>query len=300
MNQSPLYRSARVVYFSGTGCTALVARVLREAFVRHGVEAASHELRAGVPDPEGSPDLLVVVYAVHACNAPEPVYEWIGRLPDGRRADGSPSPVVVLSNSGGGEVWPNLACRVGVISRLAKRGYRTVHDQMLVMPSNWIVASKPPLAARLLEILPERCDQVVARVLAGRERHSRPGWIDRLTSACGEAEKIGAHEFGKRIRVSAACNACGLCARQCPAANITMNGSRPVFGKKCLLCLKCFYACPTQALSPGFAKFILVPSGFNLKDIESSLPWPEAVDVEREAAGWVWSGVRKYLLETPD
>jgi ferredoxin len=293
-------RTVRVVHFSGTGCTSLVAATLRQAFVRRGLAVEAQELRAGVADLPGMPDLLAIAYAVHGCNAPHPVYEWIKRLPDGRRPDGQPSPVLVVANSGGGEVKPNKACRVGVIKRLQKRGYRVVYDKMIVMPSNWIVETKEALAARLLEVLPAKVEFLVAEVLAGRELHSRPGPLDRLISALGEGEKLGAREFGRRIRVSSACNGCGLCARHCPAANIRLENRLPVFGKDCLLCLKCLYDCPAKALSPGMARFILVPAGFSLAALHAKLPWPEPVDVAALAEGWVWAGVRKYLLETAD
>lgn len=45
------------------------------------------------------------------------------------------------------------------------------------------------------------------------------------------------------------CNACGLCARECPLQAIEMKDELPVFGEGCVACGLCVSLCPTQALA---------------------------------------------------
>jgi len=52
----------------------------------------------------------------------------------------------------------------------------------------------------------------------------------------------------RRLHADDACTRCGLCARICPAGNITMGSDGPVFGDRCLLCLRCLHHCPAQAV----------------------------------------------------
>lgn len=42
--------------------------------------------------------------------------------------------------------------------------------------------------------------------------------------------------------------------------------------------------------------FVVIKEGYSLKALEQKVPYPEPVDVEKLAKGFVWSGVRKYLL----
>jgi ferredoxin len=270
----------------------MVADVFEKAFTEKGIEVLKFSVTGKEIPQEDKDDMLLVVYAVHACNAPEPVYRWIKSLSAEVRGRAA-----VISVSGGGEVSPNTACRVNCIKKLRKKGYDVIYDKMLVMPSNWIVETKEPLAVKLLEVLPERVDRIINDLIAGTRRSSRPALIDRLFSKLGEIEKQGTGSFGKKLKCGDSCTSCGWCSSHCPAGNITIENGRAVFGAKCNLCLSCIYGCPKKAISPGIANFIVIKQGFNLKELEQKVPYPEPVDVEKLAKGFVWSGVKKYLLE---
>lgn len=290
--ESGYIKTVKIVYYSGTGNTKKVADCFEETFKNMGVSV----LKYSVTDPgipfDKSEDLLVVVYAVHAMNAPEPIYCYIDHLSqyEGGRA-------VVISVSGGGEVMPNTACRVSAKRRLRKRGIDVCYERMIVMPSNWIVETKEALAVRLLEVLPERVDKIVGDLLSGVRRMMRPNPIDRLLSRRGELEKLGTKYFGSSIKCSGSCSGCRWCSSHCPSGNIRMIDDKPVFGGQCHMCLNCIYGCPKQALSAGALKFVIIKNGFHLKELEQKIPYPEPVDVKEQAKGFVWSGVRKYLLK---
>jgi len=44
------------------------------------------------------------------------------------------------------------------------------------------------------------------------------------------------------------CNGCGICARICPADNITIEDNKPAWHQRCEYCLACMQWCPTQAI----------------------------------------------------
>lgn len=280
-----------IACYSGTGCALLVANTLADAFARTGYTAHVRRLAASEPQDIPPHDLLVLVYAVHAFNAPEPMHRWLDRGPQG-----AGRPAAVLSVSGGGEVSPNTACRRGCLRRLRRLGYDPTYERMIVMPSNWIMATSEPLAVKLLDVLPQRMARVAGDLLGGACRRTHPLFWDRALSAVGLLEQSGARMFGRSLRAADTCTGCGLCARQCPASNITLRDGRPVFGNRCNLCLSCTYGCPVQAIQPGFGRFIVIPEGFSLAELQRKSPWTDAVDIPALTKGYLWSGVRKYLL----
>lgn len=284
-------KNVKIMYYSGTGSTRKVAGCFEDCLKDKGISVQTYSVVEKNTPQVQEEDLLLVVYAVHGLNAPEAVYRWINGLPavEGKRA-------VVVSVSGGGEASPNTASRVRCIRRLEKKGYLVTYETMLVMPSNWIVATHEALAVKLLEVLPSKVELVVSDILSGVGRRTKPFWIDRCLAWICEMEKMGAKEFGKRIKCNGDCNGCGSCSNNCPAGNIKMEGGRPAFGKQCHMCLNCLYGCPRKALTPGIMKFVMIKEGYSLKELENKEPWPEPVNVQELAKGFVWAGVKKYLL----
>jgi ferredoxin/protein involved in ribonucleotide reduction len=57
----------------------------------------------------------------------------------------------------------------------------------------------------------------------------------------------------RKYRVSDACTRCGLCARVCPADNITVD-SKVRFGDKCEVCYACLHICPKNAIHLRFER----------------------------------------------
>ena len=136
-----------IVYYSGTGGTERVAKCFEETYNQAGYDVWIHRIFAGKEIQNNEKVPLLLIYTVHACNAPEAVYKWIDGIEFANKI-----PAAVISVSGGGEVSPNTACRISAIKRLEKKGYKVTYDKMLVMPSNWMVATKKPLATMLLAV----------------------------------------------------------------------------------------------------------------------------------------------------
>ena len=47
------------------------------------------------------------------------------------------------------------------------------------------------------------------------------------------------------------CIGCGKCEKICPARNIKLVDSRPVWGKNCFSCCACYHICPVKAIDYG-------------------------------------------------
>ncbi len=278
-------KNALVVYFSGTGGTARAADAVAAALVSRGVSVNKQEIHHSNVIENGGEDLLVLLFAVHAMNAPEPVYRWLTSM---KSVQGTPA--AVLSVSGGGEVFPNKACRVSSIKRLKKKGYDVIYEDMLVMPSNMNPATPDDLAVKLVQVLPQKAQKIADDLLAGVKRRTKPGLVNRSVSVLCEMEKFGAHQFGKGLFANEKCTGCGWCARQCPSGNISMAGKAPVFNGKCVMCFRCVYGCREQAIKAKFMKSFLNQNGFDIKRFDTV----QAAD-EVKPSGVAWKGVSKYL-----
>ena len=57
----------------------------------------------------------------------------------------------------------------------------------------------------------------------------------------------------RKFRVSDSCIGCGICAKNCPLQNITMQNDRPHWNGHCTNCMSCYHRCPKNAISFGKA-----------------------------------------------
>lgn len=280
----------RVVYFSGTGGTKIVANYFETLFKDKGLIVNKTEINAKLEILDENEDLLVLLYPVYSGNSPRIVNEWI-KLQN--KVDYTSC--VIISVSGGGEISPNTASRLKCKKQLKRKGYNIFYENMLIMPSNCIVRTKEDLAIRLLKVLPKKVSDIINQIMKGNKHIMKPLVIDRFLSLIFRLESIGAKRFGRKIKISERCIGCSLCERNCPTENINMIDGKPSFGNKCIMCLKCLYSCPKNALKPGVFKSMVFKEGFNLKRIEEKLNKKDLQPVSDLTKGYIWKGVKKYL-----
>ena len=93
------------------------------------------------------------------------------------------------------------------------------------------------------------------------------------------------------------CTSCGWCADNCPTKNIEIIDSKPEFKDRCLICLRCVYGCPANALYPKKFKFLLVKGGYSLAKVEKRMEDKEILPLNKIRAGILFGGVKKYIKD---
>lgn len=286
-------KNIALVWFSGTGGTQRAAQELEAALTHLGARVESIRICRDAAPPSSPPEVLGVLFPVHAFHEPKPVRTYLETLPPGEG-----KPAFVLSVSGGGDMCPNTASRVSVVRQLARKGYRVDYEGMLVLPSNIGFATGFPLDRILLDLLPARAAAVARSLDREEARHPRILAVDRFFAWSGRLEERGARRFGRNIKAGPACTGCGQCRDLCPTGNIRMEGDRPVFGNACAFCMGCLYRCPAGDLAPRFLKAAKLPGGLSIEGIAAGPAVPEGYADGPMRPGILWSGVVKYVKET--
>ncbi len=323
-----------IVYFSGTGGTETAAVELKKLLDKRGNPSRIYSLDRYKADGGElqtialTAGFLFVLFPVHAADAPLPVYEWLQTMRaaepeksaasesdtrDNKDGEYSGAAAVIFSVSGGGSIWPNNDCRRRVIRQLELKGIPVIYERMLVMPTNWTIPTPALVSALLLKALPYKLKKSLADIENGKVRRKSFAFGSAMISWVAKLEHKGARRFGRNLYATEACNGCGWCARSCPRYNISMgdvtdkeHDPRPQFDNSCVLCMRCIYGCPQQAIEPGFLKFMKIEKGFSLPGREetSAVPpvtYPPKTEVteilKTNVPGLMWKGVRKYLTE---
>ena len=190
----------------------------------------------------------------------------------------------------------NTACRLSTINSLIKKGYDVFYEEMFVMPTNCLTSNSDALNAMLFNVLPQKADNAVRKILSGAIHRKKPYIIDRIISKSMIIEKRMSKSFGKKLSISNNCTGCGMCAQNCPRNNIEIQNGNPVFKKNCVMCLKCIYSCPEKAIILKTLKSFILKDGFDIDVIEEKskniISYPPAKEA---AKGFLYKGVREYL-----
>jgi ferredoxin len=294
-----ILKKVKLVCFSGTGGTTRFTTLLEENLKKNNsevqvllleaksIERAKKEGTFGVE----SSDIIVILFPVHAFDAPEPMYSWIKTLP---LSNGLP--VALISVSAAGEYWINQSCRVGLIKALSQKGYNIFYERMIIMPFNMIIATNEIFSIRLLQVLPIKAENTAVEILSFKYRRTYPPLKSRILTSICKIEKIWAKFFGKELRIRKSCTHCGLCERNCPMGNIQMKSGRPQFGWHCVACLRCIYACPTNSIYPIISRFMVIRDGYNLMKIEKQVE-RVTLEFDEKLASGSYSIFKEYLLK---
>ncbi|MDF2988198.1 MAG: hypothetical protein K0R50_3708 [Eubacterium sp.] len=285
-------KSVMLVYFSGTGGVKRIAETFRFNLSNRGITVIENNLDLSIVNcnrySNMSVDQIILIFPVHAFDAPDPIYRWIENT--GITGDR----IAVISVSGGGEVWPNTGCRNNCCRALEQKGLTVSYERMMCMPSNWVFNINDHMAMWLLRIIPDKVNNILDELLCGKVRRTKykKGPFRKLIT---KLEKQNTAKFAKELAIDDNCTGCGLCAAHCPVDNIELRVKKPVFKENCIMCYRCIYNCPSHALKSK--SFMVLKNGYNLTAVERRMKGIELEQVEKCCKGLMWKPVRKYLLK---
>lgn len=226
-----------IFYFTGTGNSRWTAEQIAA-----GTDDTAWDISSRQPIPNLAQETQIgLVFPVYAWGLPEPVLSFVRHL----------------ERPAGAFVFAVCTCGSEVGKTLEKLAqiYPLHSSYSLVMPNNYVVGSDVddmPAARRKIDAAQREIKKIDQEVALRKAAHRvTEGPLAGLKSSI---VNWGFNHFARRTKsfyATDACIACGLCARDCPAATISLSSGKPVWGKACYQCLRCINACPQQAIQYG-------------------------------------------------
>lgn len=227
-----------IFYFSGTGNSRWAAQQIATLT---GDEARDISRLDKAPDLKNEKQ-VGLVFPIYAWGAPEPMVAFVKTL---AKTDVFTF-AVCTCGSEAGHAMKKLAALYPISSSYS-----------LVMPNNYILGADvddPQTVRQKIDAARQGIQKMAPEILR-REKVYRveEGSHGRLKSG---AVNFGFNRFARSTKAfyaSDACNGCGLCAQNCPAATIVLVNGKPVWGQRCYQCLRCIHQCPQRAIQYGKA-----------------------------------------------
>lgn len=245
-----------LIYFSGTGNTKRITDLYVSAFEELDCEVSVAELPRDGADIKNADyvrsfDIIGIGYPIHAFNAPKIILKACKALPRLDIKHGENKRVFIYKTSGEPVRMSDLSS-LKMRKLLKKRGYAAEGEYQYVMPYNIIFRHSDTAAYKMWETA-KALVPVDALEITGGERHLPKNvifggflaWVLRV-------EHPGARLIGKFFKTTKDCTKCGLCINACPTKNIKINkNGKVVFGGSCMMCMRCAFNCPHNAIKMG-------------------------------------------------
>jgi len=244
-----------IVQFSPTGNTAYIANLLSKHLNTSNIYPLEHTAPETLVDSEH----LIILFAIHAFNAPKTVMRFVRALPQNKFKK------ISLIGVGCSVLWVNYGASTEIRKILTNKSYQIVVDEIIAMPLTLITIFPENVIKDQLKKAYDITQILASNILNEVVSHKAIPFKSHLLSNIGKIEPVAARFFGLELYAKKSCNQCSLCVRECPEHNIQLKYSVKIrFGFKCIMCMRCIYNCPQKAIAPRISKFIPIKNGYSI------------------------------------
>jgi ferredoxin len=258
-------KTIAILYFSGTGNTKAVTRLIGDEFKKKDqVEAIKVEdilKRKVVFDPTRY-DLIGLGFPVYGFTAPDNILELVETMAGIRGRE------FFIYSTCAGPFYLNDIAAAGLKSKLRKKGCAIVYEKQFYMPTNIGIRYPDELAKQLYRAAIVHSRLMVGDIERGVRKVRNDGSFPVLLRALFLIwEKMAWPQVAVDFWVKKTCDLCLKCVRSCPRNNIFVKNDRIRFRFRCLACYRCVYGCPRRAIASRFFNFAILKGEYDIRKI---------------------------------
>lgn len=239
-----------LIYFTGTFNTRYVSQILKKRLEDVGYEVDMYEinpLNTERLDLSGY-DLIGLGYPIYGYNAPWPFLKFIRhqKFPKGIRT-------FIYKNSGETEKV-NDASSLFVWRKLKRSKAVIENEYHFLMPYNIHFRFDERLVKEILMMDEKLYDILIYEVTHHIPNIRRYKLWHKIVTRAVSIQFIGGDVNSYLYSVDKdKCVNCNLCIQRCPTKNIYRDAHGDIkFHHTCLMCMRCSFFCPTNAINIGF------------------------------------------------
>ena len=221
-----------VFYFTGTGNSLAVAKHIGGTLIP-------------IPQVVNSPNLsytddaIGVVFPIYSLTTPKMVRQFLDK------AHFEADYIFAIGTYGN---MPGAAM-LNLQKQAQKNGYRFHYANHLLMLDNFLPVFEVEAQVRKLpnKKVEEMTAKIVEDINKRKQMKATASLVSRAVTAMVSPMINSAGKKAQGFIINSNCNKCGICAKVCPAKNITVT-DKVNFESQCEWCMGCLHHCPQNAL----------------------------------------------------
>lgn len=253
-----------LLYYTGTYNTRYIANLLKSKLSTF-YDVDMVEVNSDISKIDISIyDIIGIGYPIYAFNVPKYFLKYLKKLyfPKDKK-------YFIFKNSG--ETYEaNDTSSLSLIKFLKKKKIEIKNEYHFVMPYNIHFRFEDNLIKEMLD-KDDKLAQIVVYDLLN-ENHNIKNYKFRYKIV---TNLLKIQAFGGTVNSffykvdSKKCTKCKKCIQECPVKNIYLKNNRIKFSHRCLMCMRCSFYCPTNAIKIGFLESWKVNGQYDFKRIKS-------------------------------
>ena len=241
-----------ILWYSGCGNSRFVADSLSRELGDDNMVFIPEAARQGTVLEFGQDDVLGIVFPVYSWSVPKLVSEFL------RTATIKGKPAYIFA-----------ACTCGDETGLTEKHLRKDLAKQGLMLDAFFSFQMPETYVNLPGFKLDTDENAQRKISATKSslaqtidliRQRAKGNFDKLKGGSSFLKSnilkplfYGLLITDRKFRVSDSCIGCGICAKNCPLKNITIENDRPKWNGHCTNCMSCYHRCPKNAINFGKA-----------------------------------------------
>lgn len=239
-----------ILWYSGCGNSRFVAEQLSKKLSDNNLIFIPEAARQGTPLEFKPDETLGIVFPVYSWSVPKLVSEFLRKA----KFIGRPAYIFAACTCG-----DETGLTIKHLKKdLSKQGLTLDAFFSFQMPETYInlpgfKLDTPENAERKISATKESLEETVKLI-----QQRAKGNFDRLKGGSSFLKSnilkplfYGLLITDRKFTVSDVCIGCGICAKNCPLQNITMQNDRPKWNGHCTNCMSCYHRCPKNAINFG-------------------------------------------------
>ena len=255
-----------LIYYTGTFNTRYVTNALKNRLIKAGylVDTVEVNIDTTIVDLTEY-DIIGLGYPIYAFNSPNIFNKYLKKLnflPSKR--------YFIYKNSGETLKYNDASSRV-IFSILKRQNCDIKNEYHIVMPYTIHFRFDDAFVKEILNYLDKQLEIIAYDLLNNYGSKINEPVKLKLISRFYTLQRLGGPVNSLFYKVDyTKCVKCNKCMDNCPVHNIAFKNGKYKFGRKCLMCMRCSFYCPEDAIEIGLYDKWRVNGEYDFKNIKNN------------------------------